>query len=201
MKSNEIHPSREKEIFKMTDQGQLKILYRPKLILLEKPESWSIDGARITPNSILKHFPWAIGKEPESFLDQMLSNNMSMWASILRSWKLYEEFQAQNSKKYDVVIRARYDIFPQISMNWIEATFCQDEILLPNTIHPENMLNDWFAMGSVENMKAYCSLSDTFEEIFQSVQKKRSSWCNEYGLFEHLQNKRIPFRPLRLEFE
>ena len=199
--SNEIHPSREKEVFKFTDRAQLQILYRPKSILFERPESWSIEGEGIIPNSIPKHYQWAINKDPETFLNQMLSNNISMWVSISRSWKLFEDFQQHASKEYDVVIRARYDIFPRIDLGWIEKTFYQDAVVIPDTNHPENMLNDWFAMGSLENMKAYCSLGNNFEEIFRSVQNNRSSWCNEYGLFEHLKDLKISVKELAMKFE
>jgi hypothetical protein len=200
-KVNEIHPSRELEIFKGTDLAQLKILYRPKAVKLENPESWSIDGAGILPSSISKHYPWAYGRESQSFLDQMLSNNISMWTSIYRSWKAFEEFQEETGKRYDVVIRARYDIFPKINFDWIETAFRWGEMVLPDTNHPINMLNDWFAMGNEEQLKSYCSLIETFDQIFYSVQAKRSSWCNEYGLYEHLKNEKIPFKVLQMEFE
>lgn len=198
---NEIHSSRELEIFKITDMAQLKVLYHPEAIKFENPESWSIDGAGILPGSIPKHFPWACGREPQSFLDQMLSNNISMWTSINRSWKVFEEFQEEKGKKYDVVIRARYDIFPKIDLNWIEKAFGRGEMVLPDTNHPIDMLNDWFAMGNEEQLKGYCSLIETFDEIFHSVQAKKSSWCNEYGLYEHLKNEKITFKALQMEFE
>ena len=124
-----------------------------------------------------------------------------MWASINRSWKVFEEFQEETGKKYDVVIRARYDIFPRINLNWIETAFSREEMVLPDTNHPTNMLNDWFAMGNQKQLESYCSLIETFNQIFHSVQEKRSSWCNEYGLFEHLKNENIPFKTLQMEFE
>jgi len=200
-KVNEINPSRELEIFKFTDLAQLKLLYRPNEIEFEYPESWSIAGESILPSSIPKHYPWAEGMESGSFLDQLLSNNISMWTSIYRSWKIFEEFQEETGQKYDVVIRARYDIFPKIDLRWIESAFTGGDMVIPDTNHPKYMLNDWFAMGNEEQLRTYCSLINRFDQIFHSVQEKRSSWCNEYGLFEYLQNENIPYEALKMEFE
>lgn len=198
---NQIHPNRQREKFGIFDKYELRTLFKPKLYKFENPQSWSIENQKMTAESISKHFEWAIDQNSEKFLSHMLSNNISMWTSIFESWNLLESYSKMNSVNYDYVIRARYDIFPQVDLDMLLEKIESDSIIVPDTNHPKDMVNDWFAIGTFERMKIYCSLISKFPEILQAVQDQHGSWCNELGLSFHLQQSGVNFNAVEMKFQ
>ena len=51
---------------------------------------------------------------------------------------------------------------------------------------PDNMYCDWFAIGSPNLMESYFNLFNGLPDLMLKVDERYGGWCNEFGLYEHL---------------
>ena len=168
-------------------------LYKPIARKKDKPESWELEGLRITDLALEKfHDYWGgYARGREYFKDHILSNNISMWRSIFLGYRIFDDYKQSNNLEYQYVLRMRFDVLPELNLPEILKLAEIDKVLIPETGHPIGMANDWFAVGTPKLMEIYTNMFAEFPEIFELVQKKYGAWCNEYGLSEHLARQKI----------
>jgi hypothetical protein len=198
------NPARGNEKSPIFQKAIIRLLYRPRLFKVQGIESWDLGNNLLNDKSVERHHPhgakYIYGME--SFKAHLLSSNISMWKSIEESFLLVENYSNEKNEPYDFVIRMRFDVLPTIKLKEILSDLRRNEVLIPETGHPKGMLNDWFAIGTYQNMKLYSNLFNEILDVFKLVVKEHESWCNEYGLSTHLSKSKVKVKTkdLRMRF-
>lgn len=133
-------------------------LYQPKRFLVEAPRNFQKPGFNIPEkriDSVMNmnaHKNMTRGEAKNHFVKQMTS----MFYSIYKSNELKELYANENNIQYDYVIRIRFDLMPE------QPLHCSQ--LDPRFIHyiemgqPDNLISDWFNIGSNAIMNIYASM-------------------------------------------
>jgi hypothetical protein len=172
----------------------VKFGYKCSMQESEIPENWDLGPKLvISQASVDEFFPWGRDYSEGSvkFRSHLLSNNISMWNSIKKSLDLALRYATKEEIVFDYIVRMRFDVIPTVTLDEILEKVNEKNILVPDTNHPKNMINDWFAIGRPELMGVYMNLFEDIESIFDTVQSKHGVWCNELGLYEHLKRHQI----------
>lgn len=140
-------------------------------------------------------------------------SNLSQLYSIFKVNLIKEEYILENNIFYDCVIKLRFDCFPD------KKLFCRkydmNYIYYENIGQPDNLISDWFNMGSNEIMNIYASMFLNFKYLNNTkgfyTKKDRencSLWDTEKGnisveyLLRDLMNKyNIPKKSLKIGFK
>lgn len=117
-------------------------------------------------------------------------NMKSMFYSIKKSNKLKSDYEKNNNFKYDVVIRARYDLFYNKK---IELKDVNDKELYAFNRFGSVYVNDWFFYSSSPIM-------DTVTSIYENTvyAEDKSIPCPELVLESYLNNKNININKINL---
>lgn len=120
-------------------------------------------------------------------------NTKSMFYSIMKSNDLLNSYKKYKNKKYDVVIRSRYDIFFESELNLDDI----DENTVYLSFRPGGCggVNDCFAYGKPDVMELYSNLYDEYENTDRIKQL-----CPEGVLFEYLNNKKIYLKKAEVQY-
>lgn len=111
-------------------------------------------------------------------------NAKSMLRSIAKSNDLKKEHEKINNFKYDLVVRARWDLLYTEKINLHECK--NNEIYLIDRPGGCGGVNDWFAYGTSETMDEYANVYYAFENTDRIKQL-----CPEGVLGMHLSNNNI----------
>jgi len=192
---------------------QLIDLYNPKKYLIEKPRNFQKPNIFLTDKRLENskkmnsHKNWS----DEEHRSHMVKQLTSMYYSIYKCNELKELYANENGFVYDFVIRVRFDIKPN------EPIVCS--MLNPNYIHyleigqPDELISDWFNLGSNCIMNIYSSLYLNMEYLNTFLYYKKEDRqpnllepSDKYGaLSEHMLRDlmflyKIPKNPLMLKF-
>ena len=137
---------------------QLIELYKPIKFLIESPRNFKKPNCIIPENRLKNVKNMNLHK---NFTDDECTNHFikqltSMYYSIYKCNELKEVYANEQGIVYDYVIRIRFDFLPK------QPFICQQ--LDPNYIHylelgqPDNLISDWFNVGSNLIMNIYASL-------------------------------------------
>lgn len=138
-------------------------LYKPKKFLFEPEITFDLSGTY-------------------GYLNQRLNSQLSMFLSLKRAWDLVES----TNIKYDLIIRARYDLLftHHVSYN---CPFLKNITKLdPNQVHYFRYaaywrsglgINDIFAIGGYDVMKTYHNLSPN-QIYYQFLDPDYLAWMN-----------------------
>jgi hypothetical protein len=142
--------------------AHLKIikLYKPKYYLFEKQLEFTEEIKNIEIHKLY-------GSRP--------LNVFSMFYSIMKSNDIMSIYSNNINKKYDCVIRARYDLMIEnvINLNEYDMDYLH---LKGDCKHNSYCINDHFAFSNVENMNKYC---DTYNNIGKMYFKNKVDFCPE----------------------
>lgn len=167
----------------------LQSLYSPRAISLEPSESYDFDTFDISKKAI-DEFYFEISKEypegVEKWKKNLISSNFSMWDSIHRSHQMFKNYCLRHDTNYDLVIRTRYDVLPTVNLAEIVSRHDLATISVPLNHMPDKMYCDWFAIGSPILMESYFNLFNGLPDLMLKVDERYGGWCNEFGLYEHL---------------
>ena len=170
--------------------------------------SWACEIPTLNSDMLRKVYPHSVvnGELQSFFGEHLLSNNISMWKSIYDSYKLFNNYQNRpEQRKYDYVIRARTDVFPEVNLRELINLIDQNNVIVvPETFsHPRNEINDWFAMGTNVSMAKYSELFNSVDEIILECLYKYNYWTNEAGLKLHLDRNGLEVVkiPLKMKFK
>jgi hypothetical protein len=140
-------------------------LYKPKSLIINEKNNY---------NKKIKEV-CRIHRAPETNVD----NVFNMWKNIKNTFNLIE-------KKYDFIIKSRYDIMVSdklylkyLHKECINIPFCEDW---------RNGISDLFAVGNFDNMKHYCGMISKIEKY---TEKENILFHPETLLKHHLKDKKI----------
>lgn len=182
----------------------LKSLYRPARYSFENPESYYFPEINISDDSCQKLYSKISNNYPlgiEQWKLHLISSNFSMWDSISRSYKIFEQYDKDLGKNFDLIIRCRYDVLPMFNLEKILREHNFNAISVPSNNMPTEMYCDWFAIGTPLLMKNYFNLFSELPSTMQEVIERHGAWCNEYGLYHHLKNKNVMVRELNMDMK
>lgn len=144
-------------------------------IRLYNPKKSSIENNQEIVDDFFKKNPLDKGINPEG----NVHNNLSMFHSIKKSFELVP-------KKYDIVIRCRFDLFLEgkIDLDKIVHDIMSDkyDIYIPQEAYNYSGYNDQIAIGSYKAMKIYSECIDNIKKISDNLKR----WHPETFLKEHL---------------
>jgi hypothetical protein len=104
-------------------------------------------------------------------LETPINNVFSQYYNIYKSDKLRQEYEINNSFKYDIVIRSRIDVYYFKSFSSEELSLAsQGFVLIPDewdfkVVHAK-AVSDSFAMSNSINMSTYSNLYNKIDEYF-----------------------------------
>lgn len=134
------------------DIGTVISLYRPKSILSEDFDSPKIQNIINRANG-LAHLSICNG-------EITFGSVFCMWYKIASSFSLMQDYEQETGKKYDLIIKARFDLQFNQTPEFSPDTNC---IRIPNGYDWRSGINDVFAMGGRKAMSYYCSLYSKLE--------------------------------------
>ena len=142
--------------------------------------------------------------------NQRLNSQMGMWMSTQRVWDLCES----SGIEYDLVFKTRYDLL--FTHNVANNCDLLTDITKLSTEHVSfweyaphwNMdwqMNDQLAIGPPHIIKDYCSVfSEMLYNIFHNPEYRDNNndvFINETLILQHINNKKIPLKPMYHGFE
>ena len=155
-------------------------LYKPKKVLVEKQKNFNNSNIKICDKRLSNIM------RTNKITDKVYARNhdllcvYSMFYGIYKSNELKELFSLENNIHYDYVIRIRYDALPLNEI--ICSHYDPNYIYYINIGQPDNIISDWFNMGSNMIMNCYSSLFLHFEYInlytfYKKEQRDQTNTC------------------------
>lgn len=143
-------------------------VFKPKSILVEEFETEQnkrIDTSlkKISKNSILR-----IAYNGTYAVETKINNVYFMYYGIHKANQLRKEYAANNHVKYDMVIRARFDV----KYDWFPI-FCpeEDKIYLPIGSKNRGAFSDLLQIGTEKVMDGYCNI---FKNVQETLEDRRN---------------------------
>lgn len=154
---------------------QLIALYKPIRYLVEAPRAFSKPNLNV-PEPRLRNFQKMNAHKGWTDVEckaHIIKQLTSMYYSIYKCNELKELYANESGFVYDYVIRIRFDFFPK------QPILCRQ--FNPNSIYyaeigqSDNLISDWFNMGSNAIMNVYASLYLNMEYLntFQYYKKEQ----------------------------
>jgi len=140
-------------------------LYKPKSFLVEKQKNFNNSHIKICDKRLSNIMKMNKHNNKLEARDHDLLCVYSMFYGIYKANELKELFSLEKDIHYDYVIRLRYDALPlnEIICNQYDPNY----IYYVNNNQPDNIISDWFNMGSNAVMNCYSSIFLNFEYINQ----------------------------------
>lgn len=138
--------------------------YNPKSFIIEKQKfknfnNYNNDYFKV-PEKIITNVNNNPGNKKLSREDSKLRlirySHLSQFYSNYKCNELKELYSLENNVYYDYVIKLRYDCTTQIPL--ICKNYNPDKIYYQTIGQPDNLISDWFNMGSNEIMNIYASI-------------------------------------------
>ena len=200
LSSQSVIPGREGHHLSPNALNVLQELYKPKMMMVEKPKTWG-RTFEYPQKTFEKAHTWAL--EVPTGLDDAKGylNNTThcMWYSLMMSNILKERYSSDAGVQYDWVIRNRIDYGPHLHLTFEDEPEEDTVYYQHNPDHPDGMLGDWFAMGSNSSMNVYSSVFSSLYPLVKQSNEDVGYWCNELLLKYHLMNNHIKPEPIDLQ--
>jgi hypothetical protein len=144
----------------------------------------------------IKKYHFEIFNVPEKFFAPTIRsypsiyNVCSMYYNHKKNLDLIKEYQAENAKRYDIIVYMRADIIPSNIGNTFDLII-DDNLHIPDIYDWADGLNDQMAYGSLQIMERYCSL---FDSIYEYCTKYDILLNGEMLLKFHTEFLKIPIK-------
>ena len=115
----------------------------------------------------------------------LLSNCLSMWSSIHKSFFLLHEHTLETGIEYDAVIRCRFDVNVNTPLDM--SQFDQNYMYAVDMGKQYGHIADWVNFSSYSNMMVYSSTYMHYKKIYEDIESSNSHpICNEMALVINL---------------
>jgi hypothetical protein len=155
-------------------------LYKPKKVLVEAQKKFYNSNIKICEKRLSNSMKMNNTRDKNECRNHDLLCVYSMFYGIYKSNELKELFALENNIQYDFVIRLRYDVLPNDVINC--STFDSNFIHYINIGQPDNIISDWFNMGSNVIMNCFSSIFLQLEYInlytfYKKEQRDQTNTC------------------------
>jgi len=121
------------------------------------------------------------GMTREDYEKFLLSNCLSMWSSIHKSFFLMHEHVLETGVEYDAVIRCRFDVNVNTPLDM--SQFDQNYMYAVDMGKQYGHIADWINFSSYANMMVYSSTYLHYRKIYDDIEASGSNpMCNEMAL-------------------
>ena len=128
--------------------------------------------------------------------EYIIDTTHSMFYSMMIANLLKEQYSTETGTEYDLVIRNRIDYSPHVVLKLDEITI-DDDILIYQDLHqPDDMISDWFGMGTTNTMNVFCGVYNQIGQLIRQSSEVDGYWCNELLLKHHMANNKIKRMPV-----
>ena len=138
-------------------------LYKPKRVLVEKQKIFQNPNINICEKRLNNSMSMNKTADRRGIRNHDVFCGYSMFYGIYKANELKELYSLENNFVYDYVIRIRYDFMPMEPL--ICSNYNSQFIHYLNIGQPDNIISDWFNMGSSQIMNCYSSMFLNFEYI------------------------------------
>ena len=138
-------------------------LYKPKRFIIEKQRKFNNPNIKICKKRMLNIMKMNKTTDKNWAKNHDIFCVYSMFYGIYKVNELKELYALGNNFVYDYVIRIRYDLLPMEPL--ICSNYNNQFIYYLNIHQPDNIISDWFNMGSNQIMNCYSSIFLNFEYI------------------------------------
>ena len=115
----------------------------------------------------------------------LLSNCLSMWSSIHKSFQLLHEYTLETGIEYDAVVRCRFDV--EVNTPLLMSSFDQRYMYAIEMGKQYGHIADWINFSSYANMMVYSSTYLHYRKIYDDIEASNSHpICNEMALAANL---------------
>ena len=197
LSTNSVIPGREGHRLDPNAIDKLIQYYNPKKIMVEKPKKWT--RKYDFPDKVFTHaHTWALEVPSglEVAKDYICDTTSSMFYSIMMANLLKEQYIAENGVEYDLVIRNRIDYSPHVVLKLDEVSINDDDLIYQDLYQPDDMISDWFAMGSSNTINVFCGVYNQIGQLIRQSNEIDGYWCNELLLKHHIANNNIKRNPV-----
>jgi hypothetical protein len=168
---------------------ELVEFYKPKGVIVEKQKFKQFNNYNCEyykfPEKYINNY-LNCGKNKELSRDEMKLQvlrytHLSQLYSNFKCNLIKEEYSLGNNILYDCVIKLRYDAFPKVPL--ICSNHNMNYIYYEDIGQPDNIISDWFNMGSNTIMNIYSSIFLNFEYLNNNkMYYKRKERINSSGV-------------------
>ena len=164
--------------------------YKPKGVIVEKQKfkdfnNYNCDYYKFPEKYINNYINCGKNKElsrEEMKLRILRYTHISQLYSNFKCNLIKEEYSLENNILYDCVIKLRYDSFPKTEL--ICEKYDMNYIYYEDIGQPDNIISDWFNMGSNTIMNIYSSIFLNFEYLNNNkMYYKLQERINSSGVF------------------
>lgn len=167
-------------------------LYKPKKIKIEPSKIWAYSN--IDYSTTINTYQKGALTEPDSPIQRIFSNSISMWKSIFEANKLKKEYEWETDKRYDYIIRTRSDLIirtPIVCSKLDKNKFHYAEIGQPSTC-----VSDWINIANTTHMDIACRCWYDYEHIVSThLDNGKIPYGNEVLLKKQLEANAIKIEP------
>jgi len=197
LSTNSVIPGRESHRLDPQAIDKLVHYYKPKRIMVEKSKKWNRNYG-FPDKCFTNAWTWAL--EVNGGLDvakeYIIDTTHSMFYSMMIANLLKEQYSTETGTEYDLVIRNRIDYSPHVVLKLDEITI-DDDILIYQDLHqPDDMISDWFGMGTTNTMNVFCGVYNQIGQLIRQSSEVDGYWCNELLLKHHMANNKIKRMPV-----
>jgi len=197
LSTNSVIPGRESHSLDPQAIDKLVHYYQPKKIMVEKPKKWNRNYG--FPDKCFTH-AWTWALEVNGGLDvakeYIVDTTHSMFYSMMIANLLKEQYSAETGTEYDLVIRNRIDYSPHVVLKLDEILVDDDTLIYQDLHQPDNMISDWFGMGTTNTMNVFCGVYNQIGQLIRQSSEVDGYWCNELLLKHHIANNKIKRMPV-----
>lgn len=196
--------------------------YKPKGVVVEKQKfkefnNYNCEYYKLPEKYVNNYLNCGKNKElsrEEMKLRILRYTHLSQLYSIFKCNLIKEEYSLENNILYDCIIKLRYDAFPKKPL--ICNNYDMRYIYYENIGQPDNIISDWFNMGSNEIMNIYSSIFLNFKYLNNNkTYYKRNERINSLGVFvdnnctigpevlirDIMYKYNIPFKAIKVGFD
>lgn len=150
------------------DTNQIRVLFRPVKLVIEEYDYFDAEFQKQAQPFFEYRDKW-IEENPDAPISEenklprymvkinRVYANISQYYKIWAANNLKKEYEEMMNMKYDIVVRARTDIFAPDSIERMIPS-SPDLLRLPTWLHPKTSVNDCYASGASHLMDIYSQI-------------------------------------------
>jgi hypothetical protein len=155
-----------------------------KFFKIEEQKKFNDKYVETTDENIDECWSYSKNYDKNLFVKNRVMSSYSMWYSINQSLLYKELYSQENNFEYDCVILSRFDVSPNIKINFRDYNLTN--IISGYKSLPRNEVNDWFLFSNNKNMNVISTLFYLIDFHRDNIIIENGIWTNEAFLRDQL---------------